>query len=80
MADKQKRGQKYGRNGRAPSCKMQQFRTDRNKRLKQERHARRLKEHAAKKLRVARGTARNARRLRKQQAWEHKRQAAFAAA
>lgn len=42
MATKEKKGAKFGRHARNPSSKLQAQRTERNKRLKKERHAKRM--------------------------------------
>lgn len=42
MATKEKKGAKFGRHARNPSSKLQSQRTERNKRLAQERHAKRM--------------------------------------
>lgn len=42
MATKEKKGAKFGRHARNPSSKLQSQRTERNKRLKKERHAKRM--------------------------------------
>lgn len=67
----QSKGRKIGNKKKVPAQKRYtaERRWERNKRLNKERAAKQDKQNESKVLRVARGTARNVRRLAKQKAW-----------
>ncbi len=79
-AGKQSKGRKFGRNGRSPSNKLQTYRTEKNTRLKRERHAKMVASHKAKKVKVERGSARAERRARDPKVAERARKRAEKAA